>query len=290
MGHLWNVWLKFEDSRDEAEYRATRSRATVTSSRQTHAIALVLLALAFLAGVLHRDHLCESRLCAFYDYVIVPALIVYLNWYHGRSFRSGCDWMLILAAAVFAMSVTLGSRVLGQADSHSVFGVINHIFTSSPLSVMTMMGIAQGTSVHDQLIGQVIFALMSRGWVSACCRGKLLPGEANLSDRIGWSFETYFGGLGTMLAPAERLSRSDGEVFPCWMVAGYFHYAVGLVLPCAMRYMFECYGRAKFLVHKFHPNSHEYVWRHFWNAFWFSFFMALTALVSGWMVFRLLAI
>ncbi|GMH38411.1 hypothetical protein BSKO_06295 [Bryopsis sp. KO-2023] len=289
-GHLWNVWLRFDDTQDEEEFRAARCHSISTLSGQTHGLGLLIGIVAFFANLRHDYHPI-TRFCTFHDSIIVPFIIVYLSWQHNKFFTRWYSWIVILSEVAIAMSATYARSFLDPIESKSLMGVLNHFSTVSPLASMVVIGVAFRTSVRMQFLGQLVTVLLCKGWVSSSCKGGVREVEVvRVLDMLGWSFETFFGGLGTMFATTGRLAREDSEVFPCWMVAGYFHFAVGLVLPCTVKYILESHSRAKFLVCKFHKDSHDFVWRHFWDAFWFSFFVALTALVSGWMVFRGIAI
>lgn len=289
-GHLWNVWLKFEDIQNENEYRTARSHAISALSGQTHGIALFLGIVAFLAN-LHHDYHPVTRLCTFHDCIVMPTIVVYLSLRHNRFFTAWYDWIVVFSEVTITISATYARSFLGPLDSTTFVGVINHFCTVSPLAGMVLMAVAYRTSIQAQFLGQLATVFLSKSWVSWCCRGgDRLVDVDSVVDMMGWSIESFFGGLGTMFTTSARLSRGTTALFPCWMVAGYFHFAVGFVLPCTVKYILECYGRAKFLVCKFHPSSHHIVWRHFWDAFWFSFFVALTVLVSSWMLFRSIAL
>ncbi|GMH38412.1 hypothetical protein BSKO_06296 [Bryopsis sp. KO-2023] len=284
--HLWSWSLTLEDPKDATEYRLLREQRISRTGGHVHTLCLVIGIMGLVTNQFFRDTPRAVQLACAVGNVVLPAIPAYMSLKRRQEFTQWYDCIVILNQAAVALLAVFSVGYLDSMEGQSSRGALNAMFFYSPLAVLFTMTVVHRTTFRGHFIGQVFVAVVSHGWVySLRLRQELLQPM----DAIGWSLETLFSGVGLFHLSGDQLSRSDTP-FPPWMVAGFFHFAVGLVIPCVVKYVMECYSLAKYLTQKYHEDAHRMIWTHFFDGVVFAGFAGMTSMLGGWIVLRGFAI
>lgn len=181
-------------------------------------------------------------------HILTPSFAIYINAFHRNIFTERYDWVVTLSQLGLA-SLKSYATLYEAPRSDSLLHIL---IMWSPLSALVIIGIGYHTSFWGQFLGQFISTVASQFWTFSLCQNQCLVSKMKkVSDGLLWQLESCMSTLYLLKAGSGRRG------FSCGVSMGFFHFMVGFVVPCTIKYILESHRRARFLTMRLSSSKND---------------------------------
>lgn len=245
----------------------------ISASRFLHVATILVGCAAFVAGVSKYDMSNGDLARLVYIYIVTPTFIVYLSKCHEEIFTQWYDWVILISEIV-SVSLKSYGAVHGMPKSDAGIYIL---VIQSPLIALVIAGTAFHTKFWSQLLGQLIGTTTSHFWIYSLCNNPAMNSRLHkISNGFLWHLDSCIS--------TTYLIRIRGSniVYPCVVSMGFFHFAVGFVIPCAVKYMLESHERARYLTLRSPFSEHNVIQSLLLGNIKSAFGVAAICLIGPW--------
>lgn len=212
-------------------------------------------------------------ICGLYSKVRRPIFIMAVHTINREVANQWYSWVVIAVE----VAITFFKSYAALNEEPTSDDLFHILLMGSPLSALVVGGIAFHTTLWGQFVGQLISTIASHFWIYPLCNNSHLVSRlTSVSDGLLWHLESCISTV--------YLVRFKGgnRRYPCAVSLGFFHFTVGFLIPCIIKYVLESHHRAQYLATGLRPGNHKLIWCMFWSNVRVAIFVGIFFFMGSW--------